>query len=192
MKIFLAGATGVIGSRLLPALLERGDEVAAMTRRPERAEALLALGAVPVVCDVYDLDELTRHMVDFAPELVIHQLTDLPDNPGEIASGAAANARMRREGTHNLLSAARQAGATRLLAQSVAWEPAGDGAVAKAELEAGVLGFGGVVVRYGQLYGPGTYHPDTPPEPPRVGVATAVAATVDALDLPSQIITVCD
>ena len=192
MRVFLAGATGVIGSRLLPQLLQDGHRVAAMTRSADKAGPLSKLGAVPVVCDVYDRDTLIDGLVAFAPELVIHQLTDLPDDLSQLASGSAANARIRREGTANLLDAARASAATRFIAQSVAWEPAGDGAVAKAELEQGVLAFGGVVLRYGQLYGPGTWYPDSRPAPPRVHIDTAVTRTLAALALDSQIVTVVD
>jgi hypothetical protein len=109
-----------------------------------------------------------------------------------MTSGGAANSRMRREGSQNLLGAARASGASRLVAQSIAWEPAGDGLLAKAELEQGVLDFGGVVLRYGQLYGPGTWYPEAPPPPPCVHVDRAVAVTVDALELRGQILTVTD
>jgi nucleoside-diphosphate-sugar epimerase len=185
VRIFLAGASGVIGRRLVPLLVESGHEVAGMTRTPAKADTLLGLGAEPVVCDVYDAGRLGEAVVDFGPELVMHQLTDLPDEEASIA-GSNANARMRREGTRNLLAAARAARAARFLAQSVAWDPPGEGAHAKADLERLTLEAGGVVLRYGRFYGPGTYH-DEPPAPPRIHIDEAARRTVELLHVPSGI-----
>jgi nucleoside-diphosphate-sugar epimerase len=182
MRIFLAGASGVIGARVVPLLVEAGHAVAGMTRSTEKVDALRALGAEPVVCDAYDADALREVVVAFEPDLVMHQLTDLPDDVGRVAAGMAGNARIRREGTANLLAAAHAAGARRFLAQSVAWELDGDSADAKAELERTVLGAGGVVLRYGRFYGPGTYHEGAPPERPRIHVDDAAIRTVDLLD----------
>jgi nucleoside-diphosphate-sugar epimerase len=190
VRIFLAGASGVIGRRLVPLLVESGHEVAGMTRTPAKADTLLGLGAEPVVCDVYDAGRLGEAVVDFGPELVMHQLTDLPDEEASIA-GSNANARMRREGTRNLLAAARAARAARFLAQSVAWDPPGEGAHAKADLERLTLEAGGVVLRYGRFYGPGTYH-DEPPAPPRIHIDEAARRTVELLDVPSGIHTVVE
>ncbi|WP_245547177.1 NAD-dependent epimerase/dehydratase family protein [Nocardia brevicatena] len=120
MRIFLAGATGVIESRLLPLLVAAGHKVAGTTRSPDRAESIHVAGGVPVVCNVYDADTLTPAMVVFAPDLVMHQLTDLPDDPARITEMAAANARILTEGTTNLIAAAAAAGAQRFLAQSTA------------------------------------------------------------------------
>jgi nucleoside-diphosphate-sugar epimerase len=187
VRIFVAGATGVIGQRLVPLLVEAGHEVAGMTRSEDRAELLGSLGATPVVCDVFDAAGLDRAVAGSRPEMVIHQLTDLPDDPSEIPGFAAANARIRREGTANLLSAAAAAGAERFLAQSVAWELPGDGEAAAREMERMVLDAGGVVVRYGQLYGPGTYHA-RPPDGPRISVDDAARRTLDVLTAPSGVI----
>lgn len=184
MRIFLAGASGVIGVRLVPLLMEAGHEVAGMTRTPAKADALRQLGAEPVVCDAYDAEGLYRAVVAFGPDLVMHQLTDLPDDEAS-AAGSSANARMRREGTRNLLAAARAAGARRLVVQSVAWEPAGEGAVAKAELERMTLGAGGVVLRYGRFHGPGTYHQEEAPPHPRIQIDEAALRTVELLDVPA-------
>jgi nucleoside-diphosphate-sugar epimerase len=187
VRIFVAGATGVIGQRLVPLLVEAGHEVAGMTRSEDRAELLGSLGATPVVCDVFDAAGLDRAVAGSRPEMVIHQLTDLPDDPSEIPGFAAANARIRREGTANLLSAAAAAGAERFLAQSVAWELPGDGEAAAREMERMVLDAGGVVVRYGQFYGPGTYHA-RPPDGPRISVDDAARRTLDVLTAPSGVI----
>ncbi|HEY7620732.1 MAG TPA: NAD-dependent epimerase/dehydratase family protein, partial [Solirubrobacteraceae bacterium] len=182
MRIFVAGATGVIGTRLVPLLIAAGHEVAGMTRSEAKAQRLRELGAEPVVCDVFDADAVRAAVVGFAPDAVVNELTDLPDDQAKLAEGRASNARIRREGTRNLLAAARAAGATRIVSQSVAWEMAGDGAAAVEYLERETLGAGGVVVRYGQLYGPGTYFENEPPPHPRVHVDEAARRTVAALD----------
>lgn len=181
MRIFLAGATGVIGSRLAPLLVRQGHEVAGMTRTPEKA-ARMPRGVLPLVADIYDLEHVAAAMEDFSPDLVMHQLTDLPDNPARLSDHAAANARIRREGTDNLLAAARRAGAVRCQAQSVAWRLDGEGAEAVEHLEASVLEFGGTVLRYGRLYGPGTFQEDEPPPPPRIRIDRAVEVTLRLLE----------
>lgn len=192
MRIFVAGATGVIGVRLVPLLVVAGHTVAGMTRTAAKADSLRALGAEPVVCDVYDLEALTEAVVFFAPAAVLHELTDLPDDPRLIPQLAGATSRIRREGTRNLLAAARAASARRFLAQSVAWSLPGEGAAAVRDLETAVLEAGGVVLRYGQLYGEGTYYQDTLPAPPRVHVDEAARRTVEALGAPPGIVTVVD
>lgn len=191
VRIFLAGASGVLGRRLVPRLVAEGHEVVGMTRSPDKVELLMGLGAEPVVCDVFDAAALARVVADARPDVVLHELTDLPDDAALIASRPGANARMRREGTRNLIAAARAAGVERFLAQSVAWTLPGDGAAAVAELEELTLAIGGVVLRYGQFYGAGTYHP-TPPESPRVAIDVAAAQTVAALSAPSGVVTIVD
>ena len=126
MRIFLAGASGVIGIRLLPWLAAAGHQVAGMTRTAAKIAELEALGAEPVLCDVYDADALKAAVVRFGPDAVMHQLTDLPDDAAKIPEAGARNDRMRCEGTRNLLAAAEAAGAERILAQSIAWEQPGD------------------------------------------------------------------
>jgi nucleoside-diphosphate-sugar epimerase len=123
MRIFLAGASGVIGRPLVPLLVAAGHEVAGTTRSEERAELVRGLGAEPVVIDVYDAEALRDAVVAFDSDLVMHQLTDLPDDPAEVAASVAANARIRDEGTSNLIAAAKAGGADRFLAQSIAWTP---------------------------------------------------------------------
>ena len=122
MRIFIAGATGVLGVRLVPLLVAGGHVVAGMTRSPEKAGLLRGLGAEPVVCDVFDGDPLTRALAGFGPEVVFHQLTDLPDEAGDLARFSDRNDRMRDEGTRNLLAAAATARAGRVIAQSISWE----------------------------------------------------------------------
>ncbi|SDI13618.1 Nucleoside-diphosphate-sugar epimerase [Pseudomonas delhiensis] len=180
-RIFFAGATGAVGKRLLPLLLARGYRVLASSRDPARAEALRAAGAEALVLDVFDGAALERAMLEFRPQWVMHQLTDLPPglDPARMAEATPRNARVRREGTANLVAAARAAGARRLVAQSIAWAYApgplphherqpldlaaeGPRAISVggvAALENAVLGAApleGLVLRYGRLYGPGT------------------------------------
>jgi nucleoside-diphosphate-sugar epimerase len=189
MRVFLAGASGVIGVRLVPLLVAAGHEVAGMTRSPGKVERLRALGAEPVVCDAFDAAALREAVVAFRPDAVVNELTDLPD---EQAATNEANARMRREGTRNLLAAAEAAGALRFVAQSIAWQLPGDAGAAVVELERLVLAANGVVLRYGRLYGPGTYYEDDKPEPPRVHVDEAARRSVPALYTASGIVEVID
>jgi len=191
VRLFLAGASGVLGVRLVPLLVANGHVVAGMTRSPGKAQRLRALGAEPVVCDVYDAAALQKAVTAFRPEVVMHQLTDLPDDEADLADAGDANARMRREGTRNVVAAAEGAGARRFLAQSVAWELTGAGAAAKERLERAVLGVGGVVLRYGRFYGSGTYHAE-PPDPPRIQIDEAARRTATLLDAPSGIVEVVE
>ncbi len=191
-RVFVAGASGVIGTRLVRLLVADGHTVAGMTRRQANAKRLRRLGVLPLVCDVYDRPALTEAVASFAPDVVVHELTDLPDDPRLIPHFAAANARMRREGTRSLLAAARAAGANHFLAQSVAWPLPGDGAAAVRELEEAVLAARGTVLRYGRFYGEGTYHEDAPPPPPRIHVDEAARRTADALDAPSAVLTIVE
>ena len=191
MRIFVAGASGVIGSRVVPLLAARGDVVAGMTRSSQKATMLRDLGAEPVVCDVYDADGLAAAVAAFKPELVMHQLTDLPDDMKRLALYVKRNNRIRTEGTQNLLDAAKQAGVRRFLAQSIAWEPPAGGEAVKAH-ERMVLDFGGVVLRYGQLYGPGTYHEQDLPESPRVHVSDAARRTVELMEAGSGVVVVTE
>jgi nucleoside-diphosphate-sugar epimerase len=129
MKVFLAGATGAIGRRLVPQLVEAGHQVAAITRYEEKLGKLHDLGAEPILCDVFDAERLGPVVARAEPDAVINQLTDLPQNlnPRKLAEYYAANNRVRREGTSNLLSAALGAGVHRFLVQGAAYwyAPAG-------------------------------------------------------------------
>lgn len=163
-----------------------------MTRSKDKAEDLARQGAFPVVCDVYDREALEGAVVSFGPDLVMHQLTDLPDEVDRVPEFAARNNRIRTEGTGNLLAAARKAGAPRFLAQSIAWTPP-SGGQAVAEHERLVLAAGGVVLRYGAFYGPGTYSgTDRLPPPPRVHIDEAARRTLEALDAPSGVIVIAE
>jgi nucleoside-diphosphate-sugar epimerase len=184
MRIFLAGATGVIGHPLVNLLVRAGHEVTGTTRSATRAQAIVDAGARAAIVDVFDADALRTAVLEAHPEVVIHQLTDLPDeaDPAKIAASLAANARIRIEGTKNLIAAAKAAGVGRLIAQSIAFMyapgaephgeadplmPAGEGAGgvsargvhALEDAVTGTPGLEGVVLRYGRLYGPGTWTP---------------------------------
>jgi uncharacterized protein YbjT (DUF2867 family) len=191
MRIFLAGATGVIGVRLITLLLREGHWVAGMTRSPAKNQLLRDLGAEPVVCDVYDAASLSEAVKSSGCELVMHQLTDLPDQLDQLTDFRDRNNRMRTEGTRNLIAAMRAAGAKRLIAQSIAWRPPAGGE-AVGEHERMVLDAGGVVLEYGTFYGPGTYGGDHVPDPPRIHVDEAAKRTVELLDAPSGVIVVAE
>lgn len=202
MRIFLAGAGGAIGRRLTPLLVKAGHAVVGTTRSADKAEAIAKLGAEPVVVDVFDAAALAQAVSKAKPDAVIHQLTDLAFAPGtpQYQEGLARNARLRIEGTTNLVAAARAAGVRRLIAQSIAfiYAPAsgvrvesdpfiGDPAMATTVhavrvLEEAVLGLPeGVVLRYGFFYGPGTWSPEKPLRAPAVHVDAAAQAAVLAL-----------
>lgn len=171
--IFLAGATGAIGRKLVPLLIEAGFAVHGTTRKPERQNSLRALGATPVVVDVFDGEALAAALLQAKPDIVIHQLTDLPFglDPAQMEEGRIRNARIREIGTKNLVDAAVAAGARRMISQSIAWSyqmgageiteetPLQESATAIRTLESLTLttaGIAGTVLRYGLLYGPGT------------------------------------
>jgi nucleoside-diphosphate-sugar epimerase len=180
-RVFLAGAAGAVGRRLAPLLVGAGYEVFGTTRSKEKAAALAAQAVTPITVDAFDAPALAAAMIAVRPATVIHQLTDLPLglDPGRLAEALARNARIRSEGTRNLVAAALTAGTRRLAAQSIAWAyvagprpyaedaPLDLGATGTraitvqgvATLERLALGsppLEGIVLRYGQLYGPGT------------------------------------
>jgi len=192
MRIFVAGASGVIGLQLLPLLHTGGYEIAGMTRTNSKVDQLKSLGVEPVVCNVFNLEALSKALMKFRPNLVLHELTDLPDEISRISEFSSANSQIRRLGTRNLLTASDAAGVERFVAQSVAWSIPGDGGVAVAEHEQAVLNFGGVVLRYGQFYGPGTYFESEPPSHPRIHIVEAARRTLDWLDAPSGIINITE
>ena len=191
-RIFLAGATGVLGIRLVPLLVADGHTVAGMTRSPEKADSLRMLAAEPVVCDVFERRALEEAIVSFRPDVVIDELTDLPDDVSLVPRYVAANARMRREGSRNVLAAAQTARASRVLAQSVAWQLTGEGGAAITEHERSVLAAGGLVLRYGRLYGSGTYFEHEAPPSPRIHVDEAARRTAAALDAPSGVLMIVE
>jgi nucleoside-diphosphate-sugar epimerase len=203
MRVFLAGAGGVIGRRLTPLLVKMGHQVAGTTRSADKAGAIRAMGAEPVVVDVFDAEALKRAVAAAKPDAVIHQLTDLAYGPNSphYQESLKRNARIRVEGTPNLAAAAKAAGVRRLIAQSIAFIYAqGPGArvetdpMAPAEgamastipavkaLEDAVLAMPeGIVLRYGYFYGPGTWSPDGPGRRPCVNLDAAAQVAANAL-----------
>jgi uncharacterized protein YbjT (DUF2867 family) len=173
-------------------LVAEGHEVAGMTRSADKAGPLAGLGAQPVICDVFDAGALTPAVVSFRPGIVFHQVTDLPDDAGDLAAFSDRNDRIRGEGTRNLIAAAAAAGAERVIAQSISWELPGARRAVTAAHERAVIEAGGVVIRYGQLYGPGTFYPDGPPDPPRIHVDDAARLTLPALTAPAGLTIVAD
>lgn len=192
-RLFLAGASGVIGSRLVPLLLDAGYVVGAMTRSPAKAERLAKAGAQPIVCDVFDRPALFTAVHSFAPDVLLHELTDLPDTLDQLPADSPLNARIRSEGTRNLLDALDGLPRPRVIAQSVAWTMRpGSEADAVATLEKSVLAVDGVVLRYGLLYGPHTYFEAEPPDGPRVHIDVAARRTVEAIDAAPGIVTIVE
>jgi 2-alkyl-3-oxoalkanoate reductase len=181
-KVFVAGASGAIGMRLVPLLVERGHDVA-MSRHPDSADRLRGLGAEPVVADGLDRDAVLQAVMRAEPDAVIHEMTALRSisSMRRFDADFAVTNRLRTEGTDNLLAAARAAGAHRFVAQSYgnwAYDPRGNRAKQESDpldpdpparqrrslaairhLERAVLhadGLDGIVLRYASLYGPGT------------------------------------
>ena len=177
----------------MPLLHAAGHEVTGMTRSAEHASMLTDLGATAVVCDVYDRAALVAAAAGARPELVMHQLTDLPDDRDLIPEYTARNTR-HPSGGHGQPArrGTRQPVRTRFVAQSVAWELPGDGAAAIREFERMVLDASGVVIRYGQFYGPGTFHETAPPAHPRIQIDDAAARTIDALTTDAQVVTIAE
>jgi nucleoside-diphosphate-sugar epimerase len=170
--IFLAGGSGVVGLRLIPLLVADGWRVIATTRTPEKAPAIRALGGEPAIVDVFEVDDLASKMVAARPAVVMHQLTSLPDAlaAGEMEAARPRNARIRDEGTRNLIAASLAAGARRIVAQSICFayaagappfsedDPLDSEARGVASLERRVRAapIEGLILRYGHFYGPGT------------------------------------
>ncbi len=222
MRIFLAGATGVIGRRVVPRLIEQGHSVTGLVRRDSDADWLRGLGAEAVVGDVFDRDGVRRAVRSAAPDVVMHQLTDLKDRNLE------ANSELRKTGTRHLVDAALAAGVRRVVAQSIAWmyEAGGVPAAEDVPLDLGARGSRlrtvegvaaleaavreapeWVVLRYGLLYGPGTWFARDGLMAERaargelaadgdvssfVHVDDAAGAAVEALSWPTGFVNVCD
>jgi len=224
VRVFVAGGSGAIGRPLIRQLVAAGHSVTATTRREERAEGIRAAGAEAVVCDVFDRPALDAAVTDAVPEVVVNQLTSLPQDYNPRSMDYGPTNRVREEGGANLMAAALAVGARRYVTQSIAFiyapegdwvkdedarvfeeapAPFGDAVQAVLAHERQVLGadgIEGVVLRYGQFYGPGTYYAPggsiarqvtrrmLPVVGPGTGVASfvhvedAAAATVAALD----------
>ena len=205
-RIFLAGAAGAIGRRMIPMLRAAGHTVVGTTRSTAKAEILRSLGVEPALVDVFDAEPLSRAMEAARPDVVIHQLTDLPKklDPRLMGEAIVRNARIRDEGTRNLVAAANALRIRRLVAQSIGWayapgpEPHEESDPLDAEAQGdrgttvrGVIALEdrvltspplqGLVLRYGQLYGPGT-HSDKPSNYVPVHVDAAAYAAMLAID----------
>jgi nucleoside-diphosphate-sugar epimerase len=182
MKVFVAGATGAIGRQLVPRLVAAGHEVVGMTRSESKQAMLYELGAVPVVADALDRDQVAESVARARPDVIVHQLTAIGVlDLRHFDRAFALTNRLRTEGTDHLLSAGRAVGVRRFVAQSyAAWPYERTGGPVKSEedpldpsparemresmrairhLEEAVLGANwteGIVLRYGAFYGPGT------------------------------------
>ncbi len=200
-RIFLAGAAGAVGLPLSRLLVADGWHVTGTTRSAERADQLRTLGVEPVIVDVYDADRLRDVVIAARPDVVIHQLTDLPYGleASKMEAHGPLNRRIREEGTRNLIAAAVAAGARRLVAQSICFIYAptdvrapfreeaplnvnaegrpGASARAAVALEEQILGapLTGIALRYGRFYGPGTGVDERP-----TGAPLHVHAAADA------------
>ena len=198
-RIFLAGASGAIGRRLAPLLLENGWRVFGSTRSVDKAVELKKAGVEPVVVDVFDAATLRNHLYEIRPDVVIHQLTDLPYalDANKMTAALVRNARLRDVGTRNLVAAALHAEARRLIAQSISFiydegrkphretDPLlpvthpvyGETVQGVLSLERQVTEapLEGLVLRYGLIYGPGTGF-DAPIAPGSVHVDAAAKA----------------
>jgi len=199
--LFLAGASGAIGRRLAPLLIADGWRVYGTTRSPDKVPMLLKLGVQPVILDVFDKPALKAAVQEAAPGIVMHQLTDLPPalDPALMEAALPRNARLREEGTANLIEAALAAKAEGFIAQSIAFiyakgplphkeeDPLAvdeDGAwgltargVASLERQTFDSPLAATVLRYGMLYGPGSGF-DAPPGPGSLHVDAAAYAAL--------------
>jgi nucleoside-diphosphate-sugar epimerase len=204
MRVFLAGATGAIGRRLVPLLLRAGHEVTGTTRSLDKADELERIGVKPAVFNVFDRQAVIDVVAAARPQVIIHQLTDLPQQFDQalISASYERNARIRTEGTSNIIAAARAASVRRFIVQSIAFayvpgaQPHSESDLlnvddplravtvrAAADMEAKVLGepaMEGIVLRYGLLYGPATWH-ETAVRKPALHVDAAAQAALLAI-----------
>lgn len=184
MRVFVAGASGAVGRPLIAELVRRGHEVTGMARSESGARDLAALGSAVTRASAFDAAAVERALRDAGAEVIIDELTSLPNDPSELAAAAPGDRKLRIEGGGNLHRAAMACGVRRYIQQASGFflEPGGGladesaglaldasprvaaSARANAELEARVLDAGameGVALRYGFFYEPGTwYHPD--------------------------------
>jgi nucleoside-diphosphate-sugar epimerase len=183
MKIFVAGATGAIGKRLVSLLISQGHHVVAGTRTPDKAEALHAQGAEPVVMDGLNKDAVIKAVISSRPDAIVHQMTALASMRSlkNFDREFALTNRLRTEGTEYLIAAAQAVGTRKLVVQSfTGWPNQRAGGRIKTEddpfdsdppknmaqtlaairklenLTVSTPGITGTVLRYGSFYGPGT------------------------------------
>jgi nucleoside-diphosphate-sugar epimerase len=196
MRVFLAGATGAIGRRLIPLLKQAGATVVGTTRSAEKAVVLREAGVEPAVLDVFDGEAVRRAVLRARPDFVIHQLTDLPAvfDADAMAAARPRNARLRAIATPLLMEAARAAGVRRAVVQSICFAYTGGilphpetdpvSVPGVVEMETAALGtppVEGVVLRYGRLWGPGTWAADATGLTAALHVDAAAHAAVLAL-----------
>jgi nucleoside-diphosphate-sugar epimerase len=188
VRVFVAGAGGAIGRPLIPKLIAAGHEVTGTSRSESKADAIREAGADAAVLDVFDADAVRAAVETARAEVVVHELTSLPDRlEFRKRDLYEPTNRIRTEGTRNLLEAARAADSRRFVCQSIAFAyrnegsrvkteddpllddapgPFGSGVKALREMEAAVLGadtMEGIVLRYGFFYGPGTHYGEDGP-----------------------------
>jgi nucleoside-diphosphate-sugar epimerase len=226
MRIFLAGGSGAIARQLIPLLTAAGHDVFATTRKRDRQAQIAARGGEPILLDALDRSGVLATVASLRPEVILHQLTDLAEGVGP------GNAIVRIQGTRNLVDAARATGVSRMISQSIAWVVAPVGAAGTApatvddpldpdpsEPRAGTIAAvralenatfeleQGIVLRYGQLYGPGTWYardgkfglaamngdlPATPAIANLLHIHDAARAAVAALDWPAGLVNIVD
>ena len=216
MRIFFAGASGALGRRLNPLLLSAHHDITGLTRSGEVALTLEAEGIHAAVADVYDADAIKRAAVAARPDVVIHQLTDLPrvlNDEKQLAAAYPRNARIRTEGTRNLVAAAKAAGARRFIVQSIAfayaprqrapcWKPIrstwSTGRACRRfappptwSSRCSTSGMERIVLRYGLLYGPGTWS-EGPGRKPSLHVDAAAQAAFLAVTRGNGIYNIAD
>ena len=198
--IFLAGATGAIGRRLTPLLLRAGYAVHGLTREAAKARELEVCGVRAVVADIFDAAAIGDALLAIKPAIVVHQLTDLPHTLAAWESATpetqARNARIRIEGTQNLVTAALACGAGSIVSQSIAFvyapgpephvetdplDPARDSVITLERLTLESPPLAGAVLRFGTLYGPGTWYAEPTGNVP-VHVDAAAWATLLAME----------
>jgi 2-alkyl-3-oxoalkanoate reductase len=205
MRVFIAGASGAIGTRLVPQLVDRGHEVIGSSRSPEKAEHIRSLGAEPVALDLLDRAAVRRVVLDAAPDAIVHQATALADlnfSRNFDRTFAETNG-LRTEGTDALLAAASEAGVDRFVAQSFAsYRTAREGGWVKTEddpldpappakaresnaamrhVEEAVTKAGGIALRYGIFYGAandGLVEPVRKRQYPIIGDGAGVASWI--------------
>jgi nucleoside-diphosphate-sugar epimerase len=208
-RVLVAGGNGALGKPLLPLLVADGHEVVATTRKAEAAAEIEAAGARAALIDVFDAPSVAAALIGFRPEVIVHLVTDLAYPAGGTLTDEqiARTAHVREAGTRNVVAGAVAAGTGRIVAASISWlytsgsephdeddsiEPVGG---APTPVRRGVLSlehqiladprFEGLVLRFGRLYGPGTWAP-TADTPPTVHVDDAARALARAVERGAQ------